>query len=840
MSLISDARGSHVSPGVYTDERDVTYSVKSLGITSLGLVGETLYGPAFQNVEIENWGEYVDYFGGTSTEKFANGKPKYEAAYIAKSYLEESRRLNMVRVLGLSGYDAGKVWPIKYGTDENNKLVIVLRGKKEIKPQGDDCATGYTATELVEKIEIVDYKEDVKIINCTGNTTETQSNNLKFGLKVTLTNGSEKVYNVSLNSNDSNYIYKVFGNKPNAGKAEVYVEAVYEKALTENCAACDFKIDANTGLDDYNDYKSPYRYAQTPWIVSEALINSDESNKNVTMKRLFKFVTISDGDAANYQVKVSIQNVNSDYGTFDVVVRDFNDTDANPVILERFSKCNLVDGDVNYIAAKIGDVYGGFNAKSKYISVMMADETEDVSNSIPAGFVGYPIPDFYSATTFDVNYNKVYNPGVKSRRQFFGASNIDVDILSFKGVNTYDENTVDFTPDKLSKGFHMDSRVSEATINDVTGFTFDSISSANTPNGKYEPIFTPSIMGGIYEDINLRQFTVCFYGGFDGWDANSKERTTGNDYKSTKYKGGFYTEYANNADRVNIPEKSITSDYYAYLAGCRVFMNPQDVDINILATPGINWLDDELLTEEIIDIVEDKENRGGDALYVMASPNSDNAKEVSGEFRINSSYACTYFPWVLHYDSSNRRYLELPATKDVVKNMAHIDNTSFPWFAPAGMSRGNVECVKAVFKTSLNDEDMLYEAGINPIKSYAQDGVKVWGNKTAYDVESPLNRINVRRLMIRVKKMITEAAKHLIFEQYDATLEKQFKNIVEPILADVKANRGIIDYRVITEVTPETRDQHILPCRVLIKPTQTLEYISLSFVIYPESVEFQD
>ena len=94
--------------------------------------------------------------------------------------------------------------------------------------------------------------------------------------------------------------------------------------------------------------------------------------------------------------------------------------------------------------------------------------------------------------------------------------------------------------------------------------------------------------------------------------------------------------------------------------------------------------------------------------------------------------------------------------------------------------------------------------------------------------------------MIRVKKLISDAAKHLIFEQYDDTLEKQFKGLVEPILADVKANRGIYDYRVKTEITPETKDQHILPAKILIKPTPALEYISISFVVYPESVAFDD
>ena len=172
--------------------------------------------------------------------------------------------------------------------------------------------------------------------------------------------------------------------------------------------------------------------------------------------------------------------------------------------------------------------------------------------------------------------------------------------------------------------------------------------------------------------------------------------------------------------------------------------------------------------------------------------------------------------------------------------MASTDNTSYPWFAPAGVNRGDVDCIKAEYKTTINDEDVLYENRINPVKSFAQDGVKIWGNKTAYNIDSPLNRVNVRRLMIRVKKLVTDASKQLIFEQYDDTLEQQFKGLVEPILSDVKANRGISDYRIITEVTAETKDQQILPAKILVKPIKALEYISISFVIYPESVEFDE
>ena len=272
--------------------------------------------------------------------------------------------------------------------------------------------------------------------------------------------------------------------------------------------------------------------------------------------------------------------------------------------------------------------------------------------------------------------------------------------------------------------------------------------------------------------------------------------------------------------------------------------NPQDVDINLFATPGIDWFNNTYLTEEAIDVIEDvEEGRGGDALYIMSSPNELTAEELSEAFDgsdISSSYACTYAPWIMHYDSSNKKYLTLPVTKDVVRNMASTDNKSYPWFAPAGMERGNVNCIKAEYKTTLADEDKLYESRINPVKTFAQDGVKIWGNKTAYNSDSPLNRINVRRLMIRVKKLVINAAKNLIFTQYDDTLEKQFKSIIDPILADVKANRGISDYRLITEITPEAKDQHILPAKILIKPTPALEYISLSFVVYPESVSFDE
>lgn len=842
--MISDARNGHVSPGIYIEEKDVTYSVKSLGITSLGLVGETLYGPAFENIPIKDWAEFVDYFGGTSTEKFSGtGLPKYELPYIAKSYLEESNRLNVVRVLGLSGYNAGPAWAVK--TDKG--VVAVLRSKMEYENYGDGCdeVTEGSITSIVNTITKGEYVEYTIESYCKDEDTDKEDTTEgRFSITVNCINGDTYTYNLSLNSGDNTYIYNVLSNRPDTGTTPVYIEAVFE-ANKGNVTEIT-KLEA----DEYANYYEAYRPAITPWIVSDAEI----SKSGFGVKKLFRFITISDGNISNNQVKISIQNIDPISGAFDILVRDFYDKDDSMIVLERFPKCNLVDGDSNYIAYKIGTSDGGFVSKSKYITVEMA-ESEDLRNRVPGGFLGYPMPTYGGDEKLSINYNKEYNNLIKVKKQYFGFSNltgIESDIFSYKGKFMY-SNGNDENPNYITNGFHLDSLLTEGASLDGSSekYYFDCVSKET--NYPYVPRLVKNsifLNQSLYSDIKTRKFTVCFYGGFDGWDVNRKSRTNTNNYRSTSLKvseDGPFRHVYNNEDlnsALKLPNTAVTSDYYAYLAGYRVFANPQDVDINLFATPGINWYDNTSLTEEAIDVIEDKEDgRGGDALYVMASPNITDVFELSSTFNecgINSSHACTYAPWVMYYDASNKKYLNLPVTKDVVRNMAATDNNSYPWFAPAGMERGSVNCVKAEFKTTLVEEDELYENRINPVKTFAQDGVKIWGNKTAYNVESPLNRINVRRLMIRVQKLVKNAAKNLIFTQYDDTLDKQFKGLIEPILSDVKANRGISDYRIITEVTPETRDQHILPAKILIKPTPALEYISISFVVYPDSVSFDE
>lgn len=934
--MISDARGGNVSPGIYTEERDVTYAVKSLGETKLGLVGETLKGPADQIISITTWDEFVDYFGGTSTEKYkGNGYPKYELPYIAKEYLKESKQLEVVRVLGLSGYKGSSAWTVNVKVDGISYPLVVLRSKGDYNGNAGSAAPCEKSSkemfrEYVTGIEIAPYSGFVYGANCSissevvtfpidgviamgddgvkfaamsattesGETTYTDLGLGKFALIISAIDYTTKdasgnnptvkyTYNVSLNEDDRDYIYNVFSIDPLAAGAPVFIESVFDKAWANLIQNTDSgkTFEFVSGVTGYtNGFLEPFRAAETPWVVSEA---KGASDKAIELKKLFKFYTISDGNAANYQVKVSIENIRPDDGLFTVVVRDFYDTDANPVILEKYSNLTMVEGESNYIGLKIGTYDGDYEAKSKYIVVRMAD-SEGIESCIPCGFLGYPVPTYGANSGISLAYNTIFDDSVRAKKQYFGLNGdiLDVDILNYKGADAYATDLGDAKPELLTNGFHLDSIMDRntycsefdesgncvssvticpetcvITVDGESGYTFSTVA-ANQGEGAIPRILNEDYMENtIYADKNLRKFTLYPYGGFDGWDIYRDQRTNRDDYKATKYgvnySGCPFTKANDTLGDTNagvilhLPANAITTDYYAYLAGMKQFQNPQDCKINVFATPGINWYDHALLTDDVIDLIESVDDgRGGDAIYVADAPQYDeNGNDYTSEDVVsfleekeyNTSYACTYFPWAKYWDASDKKNINLPVTPDVVRNMAFIDNKKFPWFAPAGDYAGKVNCVRPYFKTMLEDENVLYSNGINPVKHFAADKmVELWGQKTLYKKDSPLNRINTRRLMIRIKELVNTAAKSLIFDQYDNTLEKQFKSIVKPILDYVRENRGISDYRIVTECTEETRDQHILPAKILVKPIHALEYISISFTIYPESVSFDE
>ena len=1051
--MIGNARGIHTAPGIYSQEVDLSYAAKSLGITSLALVGETLKGPAFEPISISDYNEFVQYFGGTSPEKFIGSKyPKYELPYIAKSYLNESNQLEVCRVLGLSGYNAGPAWLITASKDDGDKYVVaVLRSTANYGTKGtiDVCSNEVNAYDRLsydahsismDKYTSVSYKIECENSSASADTaagavTKIDVNSSNYGRFCLVINGDEGDpatgirVQVSLNPGDKDYILSVLGSDPLNAPYPIFVEELYDVAyakmlsagkvnqiqlsdrlisglvkegdalipakpkkesvvdilesddaiefsfvnagqrylvpitkkadvtegkatvsgltsgetytykykdsagteyskeitatgdtheieITEagvtdieirlasyevkvvkmsssngrrlyklesydtpevmendeiifvDNASAYFKFDSDTNeieevATDLNDYKEMFRCASTPWVVSE--IKGD--GLNLEVKKLFRFHTISDGNAANKEVKVSIMNIKPDDGTFDVLVRSFDDMDSSPKVLERFTRCSMVEGSSNFIGLKIGTFDGEYMTKSKYITVEV-NANDMTEKCVPAGFLGYPMRDWGTGyTNPSMGYNCELDIDTKAKRQFFGFSNItgiDVDLFNYKGRAAY--NSVA----SLSDGFHLDGRIEllgtstgtkdkmALTVDGESGFKFSSVKNPSSFSVPARISSEAEMRGSMYGDDNsdglaLRKFTVCFYGGFDGWDIYRTERTTADKFKANKYMGSIVAGVGNNFSQIKdgvalgLSGNCITSDYYAYLAGAKQFANPESVAANVFATPGIDYVNQNMLSSEILSMVEEER---GDCLYVMITPDKPSGAEDSDYYAadeaannlndsgIDSSYGATYFPWVKYYDSENNRYINLSPTKDVVAALAYTDRVSNPWFAPAGTTRGNVDCEKAHIILTVPELDTLYEARINPLQTFAVDGVKIWGQKTMYDADTPLNRINVRRLMLRVKQLIIGACKRLVFEQNSTDMGNEFKKLIKPILNDIKSKKGIYDYQITVDDSAEARDRLELPAAISIKPTKALEYIDITFTIMPESVSF--
>jgi hypothetical protein len=797
-----------VSPGVYTSEKDLTFVAQSIGVTTLGLVGETLKGPANEPILISNFDEFKTYFGGTSPEKDGAGNPKYELGYVAKSYLQESNQLFVTRVLGKTGYKAGKTFGIKTLGTNADIVVAALRSRGSY--------SGETLT-----FEVTGNTSF--IISGTGITVNPLA---EFDITVTGATGGAKVFTCSLDSTSTKYITKVLGTSPydkDGTDVPLYVHEVYPN-LTKNL----YNQGSISGLslsEVYNDegdnFANPWDTPMSPTVVSEV--------RGGKVDDLFDVITISDGNAANQEVKVTIQNINIETGEFDILVRDFNDTDENMLVLEKFTRCSMNPDVAGYVARKVGTSNGEYVLNSKYI--MLSMDTNAPSNSFPAGFKGFTNAVLSGSTKLgsvlykteffdsgDTIYGTTTSNGDKFRKTSLGLSSdsnfsFDADLFKYKGSGTL--NSTD--------GFHLSTNASSITGTTYQTTPYDLEGQTDATNNKLT-------------NINFRKFTFAVCGGFDGWDIYRQVRTYGDGYIF-----GKLTYISGNTNSNGLFSTSAgNSDYYAYLEGINTYANPEAVDINVFATPGINFFDHSSLTTQAIDMIETDR---ADSIYIIGAPNETDATNVIDDLdgiAVDSNYSATYWPWIQVRDTDNATQLFIPPTGEVVKNIALTDNVSYPWFAVAGYSRGLVNAIKAQKKLTLDERDELYKARINPIATFSDTGTIIWGNKTLQVRESALDRINVRRLLLRARKLISAVAIRLLFEQNDDQVRQEFLRLVNPILESIKKERGLYDFRVSVSNDPEDIDANTLRGKIYIKPTRSLEFIDLEFVITPTGASFEN
>ena len=176
--------------------------------------------------------------------------------------------------------------------------------------------------------------------------------------------------------------------------------------------------------------------------------------------------------------------------------------------------------------------------------------------------------------------------------------------------------------------------------------------------------------------------------------------------------------------------------------------------------------------------------------------------------------------------------------------MTFNDSVAAPWYAPAGLNRGGlVSVLEAYSPLSQAERNALYEGRINPIATFPNDGVVVWGQKTLQARPSALDRVNVRRLLITVKKFIASSTRYLVFEQNTSATRDRFLSIVNPYLESVRRNQGLYAFKVImddTNNTPDLIDQNILYGQLFLQPTRTAEFVILDFNIQPTGAAFPE
>ena len=345
-------------------------------------------------------------------------------------------------------------------------------------------------------------------------------------------------------------------------------------------------------------------------------------------------------------------------------------------------------------------------------------------------------------------------------------------------------------------------------------------------------------------DAGYNKFTAPFFGGFDGFNIMKPDPL---------YNGGMTATSTEDTSYV----------YHTFRRAIDTVADPEFVDMNLLTVPGLT---NDSLTGHMINVCEDRADALAlvDLASVYIPPHEryyankssrigttpTTAATALKDRRIDSSYGATFYPWVQTRDENTGIMLWIPPTVAMMGVLASSEASSELWFAPAGFNRGGLSKGAAGIpitgitqRLTSKERDTLYESRINPIASFPSNGLVVFGQKTLQERQSALDRINVRRLVIYMKKQISILSTQILFEQNVQATWNRFIALIEPFLANIKIRFGITDYKLILDestTTPDLIDQNILYAKIMIKPARAIEYIAIDFVIMSTGASFED
>jgi len=612
-------------------------------------------------------------------------------------------------------------------------------------------------------------------------------------------------------------------------------------------------------------------------------------------------------------IKAPTDNFNN-FGTFSLMVRDAHDTDNNPVVLERFSNLSLDPGSPNFIKRRIGDMSYSYNRSTKLVtengeytnkSDLIRVQTSEVvdlgqaAGQLPYGVYGPSVPLTFELTSgsatasaangyvlgsgslpdelcpygdhasdamvFTLNNftasfefptsrlrvsssegglvqaNKAYygyQSTVKSSKRF-DFSNYDL----FRGQPAgHDPHAETAGESQYSWVFTLDDVERSTSNSDHSLWVSGSRAGGNTENWN---VSSGSLTGAIAAGVD--RFTSPMFGGFDGFDVTERDPLR-NTYTSPDGTSG--TELNNHA-------------FYSLKKAIDVTSDAEYVEFDVATMPGITnttlntaLLDSCEARADSLAIIDLKGNYAPPHEHSSIPTHADYAGSVTDvvntfkDMNVNTSYGCTFYPFVRIRDTINDSVLYVPPSVVALGTFSSSQRKSAVWFAPAGFTRGGLSEGSAGLpvlgvkeRVTSTNRDKLYDANINPIATFPAEGIVIFGQKTLQVTRSALDRINVRRLLIYLKKEISRIASRVLFDQNVQATWDRFTGQVVPFLEGVQAGLGLTDFRVVlddTTTTPDLIDRNILYAKIFLKPARSIEFIALDFIVTRSGSSFDD
>lgn len=816
-----------VSPGVFTNEVDQSFLPGGIAQIGAAIVGPTVKGPALIPTKVTSFGEFQQIFGGYTDESYV--------PFAVDEYLKNGNSITVTRLLYEDGYKLSNGSLAVVATSASVAAVThVLHPTRAVFGSGSSETGNYFESSLINNDESGSFE-----IKVSGSFVAGTDSAIGFNGSFLAGNGAS--VSASIDSSKNDYIVKVFGKSAKSVDYPVYVQYENKTAssLFNNLG------DVTVSLVKLSNYEllQDYQTAATPWITSQKI--------GSTAKNLFKVHTLAHGTSVNHEVKVGIRDIKTSsevsdplgYPTFTVEVRrvntanivnspyNSNDTDSAPEIIEVFQDVNLNPESSRFISRVIGDRYmsvtadnelrvnGDYPNKSKYIRIEVTEAVTNGANEsslFPFGFraVNSPIPAAGANNLTAVSYRTTQIDTTYSGKLFHGFDYTNVNNLNYLAPVPTSGSTTGSNSD-----FYLGdvSQASEAA--------FPSLSAP------YSGSLTDAISNSEFEtkvSIVTRKFMVPMQGGFDGAKPNLK-----------KYSGKYIAP--SNTFGFDCSGTSTTGTV-AYNKALSILSNTDYYDMNMLITPGILLSEHPIVAAAARNLVETRQ----DAFYVMDSNAlEDNITTVVGDVTgIDSNYTATYWPWVRVIEPSKNIPTWVPPSVVVPGALAFSDAVSAPWYAPAGLNRGGLTSVSDTYQNlSQANRNTLYSSRVNPIANFPNEGIVIWGQKTLQARPSALDRVNVRRLLIAVKKYIASTTKYLVFEQNTSVTRNKFLSTVNPYLESVKQAQGLSAFKVVmdsTNNTPDLVDRNILYGQIFLQPTRTAEFIIIDFNIQPTGAAFPE